>query len=899
MALMSSCSGDEKVYRIGVSQCSRDDWRSKMNDEINREIMRYENAVVEIRSADDNNAKQIEDIRYFKDNGFDILIAAPNEAEAITPIIKEVYESGMPVVIFDRDIDGDWYTARIGVDNVGLGRSAAKYACQIVSDPIRAIELRGLDGSTPTMGRHNGFAEVIEQAPDAKIVASCAANWNQKDAIPVADSLLRLYPDINLIYAHNDRMAIGAAEVAARMGLDDIKILGIDAAPQIGIRAVADSVIDATFLYPTEGHRLISTAMAILEGRPYEREQCLPALSAVDLSNADILLQQNESLIAETAKMADIKARIDDYWQKHSAQTTLLYLVIAVLVLLIAVVSLLLMAFWQHRRHQKALEEQNRLLEEQRDKQKMLYQQLDEAMQSKLVFFTNVSHDLRTPLTLIAEPVERLMESGNLTQPQRMLVRIANKNVKILQRLINQILDFRKFESGKLTLNLQEVNLAKMLGEWLESFNAVAQKRDLRLHLDVEDDGTTVAVDVEKIERVVFNLVANAIKNTADNGDITLGMYIGTDTVTLYVEDNGNGISEADLKNIFDRFYQVEKINPTGSGIGLALVKAFAELHGGRVDVESAIGCGSKFSITMPINHVSDKADKLEKTIDDAAVEAELDNVDTALSVDTSGKPLVLVVDDNRDMQKLIAEILSDDYAVIFANDGRQGVKMAAKYVPDLMICDVMMPVMGGMECCRTVKGEISTSHIPVLLLTACALDEQRIEGYDSGADAYLAKPFTVKMLRSRCNNLLLNRRRIKDVFTGGSDTPVSKGAPLPEIPKVEGAMDIDSEFYTKFLELFHRNIGNADLSVETIAGEMGLGQSQFSRKIKALTNYTPVELIRSLRLKQARSLLTSTEKTISEIAYSTGFSSPAYFSKCYKDAFGESPSDLRKRLGR
>lgn len=897
--ILAGCGKGDPTYRIGVSQCSRDDWRMKMNEEINREMMLHENAVVEIRSADDDNARQIADIRYFKDNDFDIIIAAPNEAKAITPVIKEVYESGVPVIIFDRDIDGDWYTARMGVDNEGLGREAARYSAQIVDGPIRAIELRGLDGSTPAAMRHRGFAKVLDSVPDARIVASCAANWNHSDAVPVADSLLNLYPDVNLIYAHNDRMAIGASEVARRRGLDDIKIVGIDGAPDVGLKAVADSVIDATFLYLTEGHRLIATAMDILEGRPYQREQLLPALSAVDLSNADILLQQNESLKAETNKMADLKARIDDYWSQHSAQTTLFYLTVVILVLLIAMVFLLLRAFWQHRRHQRELVAQNHLLEEQRDRQKQLYQQLDEAMQSKLVFFTNVSHDLRTPLTLIAEPVDQLLKGGNLTEDQKVLVRLANKNVKILQRLINEILDFRKFENNKLNLSLREVNLRNLLGEWLDSFSAVANKRDIRLHLDVQPDCPDVAVDPEKIERVVFNLVSNAIKNTPDNGDITLGMFTGIDTVTIFVEDNGNGISEDDLKNIFDRFYQVEKINPTGSGIGLALVKAFVELHGGKVEVESALGCGSRFTITLPLRHVDTHAEFI-KNPDSKDVLAELGTIEKAAVNNPDGKPVVLVVDDNRDMQQLIGQTLSDEYAVIYAADGRQGVRMASKYVPDLVICDVMMPVMGGLECCRTIKDEVSTSHVPVLMLTACALDEQRIEGYDSGADGYLSKPFTARVLKSRCHNLLVNRKRISDALTNGvaDVAAVPQGAVVKPV-RIEGAPDVESDFYNRFLELFRAEIGNADLSVDEIAASMGLGQSQFSRKIKALTNYTPVELMRSLRLKHARTLLSTTESSISEIAYSSGFSSPAYFSKCYKDTFGESPSDMRKRLGR
>lgn len=435
VVLMSllGCS-EEKTYKIGVSQCSQDDWRMKMNDEINREIMFHEDAVVEIRSADDNNERQISDIRYFADNDFDIIIVSPNEAAALTPIIKEVYERGIPVVVFDRNINGDTYTARIGVDDEGLGRSAAHYALHMLGSEAKAIEIYGLSGSTPAEGRHKGFVGEFE-AGGGTVLAGVPGNWNKEDAVQVVDSLLTVYPDVDLIYAHNDRMAIGASEVASRRGRRDIKIIGIDAAPEIGIRAVADSVIDATFLYPTEGHRVLQTALAILKGEPYERETILPVSSAVDLSNADILLLQNENLKQETDKMRLLKTRIDDYWEKHSSQTSLFYASIAIIVLLFGVGFLLLRAYWQRSRHQEELLVQNRLLEEERDKQKSLNSQLQDATQSKLMFFTNVSHDLRTPLTLIAEPVSQLSHADNLTASQLSLMKIADKNVKILQRL--------------------------------------------------------------------------------------------------------------------------------------------------------------------------------------------------------------------------------------------------------------------------------------------------------------------------------------------------------------------------------------------------------------------------------------------------------------------------------
>lgn len=897
LLFLTSCQEKEQ-YRIGVSQCSQDDWRMKMNDEINREIMFHPEAIVEIRSADDSNAKQIADINYFRDNGFDIIIAAPNEADAITPIIKEVYESGIPVIIFDRNINGNSYTAYQGVDNFRIGKSAAHYARHLLDEGGKVIEIYGLKGSTPAIERHNGFVKGATEE-GLTILASAYGNWNYEDAAIVADSLFNIYKDVEMVYAHNDRMATAASDVARKRGMD-IKVIGIDAAPEIGIKAVADSVIDATFLYPTDGYQLIRTALAILKGEPYEKEIILPTTSPVDISNADILLLQNESLKEETAKIKVLKGQVDAFWNQHSAQTSLFYAAIAILVLLVGVIFLLLRTFWQHKRHQRQLIDHNRLLEEQRDTQKALNEQLNTATQSKLVFFTNVSHDLRTPLTLIAEPVEQLVKAENLTPQQNVLMKIANKNIKILQRLINQILDFRKYENGKLDVNLSEVCFSSLVIDWAEAFHAIARKRDIKLSVDIRlTDDFLLAIDPEKIERVFFNLMSNAFKYTPDNGRITFAAETVNDNLVFSVEDSGKGISEKDLGNIFDCFYQVDKVHSNGSGIGLSLAKAFVELHGGSITVGSKLGEGSKFTVTIPVKHISDSAEPVStKVITDSDVNVELGEIEYNNHVHDNSKPLLLVIDDNEDIRKMVGELLRDDYSMIFASNGKEGIHIAAKYVPDLIVCDVMMPVMDGLECCRRLKEELSTSHIPVLLLTACSMDEQRVQGYESGADGYVAKPFNTAVLKSRCKNLIENRKKIKDLWSNPEMTyvPKSKVAVNASVKTTAGA-DMEDEFYARFLEIVDKEMGDPNLNIDLLAAKMGLGRSQFYRKIKALTNYTPVELLRNLRLKHSRDLLTATSKTISEIAYEVGFSTPAYFTRCYKESFGETPSELRERL--
>lgn len=894
--LCASCHR-EKTYRIGVSQCSADDWRNKMNEEIMREMMFHPEATVEIRSADDSNEKQIADIRYFRDNGFDIILAAPNEANAITPVIKETYESGLPVVIFDRDINGESYTAYIGVDNRAIGRSAAQYAGNLTGVGGRVLEIQGLKGSSPTIQRHEGFAEGAGQNR-LDIVASAHGNWNDRDATRVTDSLLNIYKDIDLIYAHNDRMAIAASNVARRRGLH-IRVIGIDAAPNIGMKAVADSVIDATFLYPTEGHELVRTALAILKGERFDRIKTLPLASAVDKSNADILSLQNKSLNEETSKMKILKSQVDQYWERLSIQTTLLYVTIGLVILLLAFVFMLLRTYWMNQRHHRQILEQNRLLEQQRDAQEELNRQLEEATQSKLMFFTNISHDLRTPLTLIAEPVAQLAGADNLTPQQHALMRIADKNVRILKRLINEILDFRKYENGKLDVNHTEARFADLARDWAEAFMAIARKRDIKLNVDIDlPDDFTIAIDTEKLERVCFNLLSNAFKYTPDNGRINFIVRTQGDNLVIAVHDTGRGISERDLGNIFDRFFQVDKVHPQGSGIGLSLAKAFVELHHGGITVTSREGKGSEFTVTIPITHIAENKQTPDVptsgTLRDDTI-TELERIENDTPLPDSDHPLLLVIDDNEDIRRLTAELLGDEYTVIAASDGKEGVRMAARHVPDLIICDVMMPVMDGLECTRRIKEEVSTSHIPVLMLTACSMDEQRAQGYDSGADGYLSKPFDITVLRARCRNLIQNRRRIKELWATPKPTDVTPSdTPDTKRPRP----DVENEFYARFVEIVNKEMENPELSVDGIAAQLGLGRSQFYRKIKALTNYSPVELVRELRLKRSRDLLISTDRSISEIGYMVGFSTPAYFTRCFRDYFHETPSELRERLG-
>lgn len=894
--ILMSCTQKHTRYRIGVSQCSDDEWRHKMNNEIVREALFYDGVEVEIRTAKDNNRNQIADIKYFIDKKVDLLIVAPNEAAAITPVVEKAYRQGIPVVVIDRKILSDKYTAFVGADNYEIGKDVGQYILNRLHGKGKVLEITGLEGSTPAMERHKGLTDVLKEEPGIEITASVDGAWLQSVAGEKMDSVFQTNKNIDLVFAQNDRMAIGAYLSARQQQLEkEMLFVGIDALPgkEYGVEQIINGVLDATFIYPTGGDKVVQVAMDILEKRPYERDTKL-STALVDKTNARVMQLQTDHITEQDGKIERLNNQVNEYLSRYSAQTMFLYACLIILLLFAALLAIIVRAYWTKNRMNMELSRQKKKLEEQRDQLINLSKQLEEATHAKLVFFTNVSHDFRTPLTLVADPVEQLLEDKALTPRQQSLLKVVHKNVHILLRLVNQILDFRKYENDKLELVRANMNLRVQLQEWSHSFQTLALKKHIHFVLEVNDDRADylMAVDAEKMERVYFNLLSNAFKFTPENGTITVTLSTltkeeGGRYARLVVADTGSGISVQHIRHIFDHFYQID-VNHAGSGIGLALAKAFVELHGGEITVDSVEGKGTVFTVDIPMTVVEEPSADLvqEPRITQQTVVEELEDMETEEQIPDENKECILIIDDNADVRDYVKSLLKEEYTVIEAPDGRAGLKKAMKYVPDAIICDVMMPVMDGLECCRKLKTELQTSHIPVMLLTACSLDEQRIQGFECGADSYISKPFNSKLLLVRLRNLMDNHKRLKQFF--GDKTSLSK----------ESVSDVDKGFVDRFRELIEENLADSELSVEDLGGKMGLSRVQLYRKIKALTNYSPNELVRIARLKKAASLLASSEKTISEITYEVGFTSPSYFTKCYKDYFGESPTDFLKRRG-
>ena len=880
--ILLACSGGKKTYIIGVSQCSDDIWREKLNGELRDATYLHDNVQLRVVSADDNDKQQIGQINVFTDDEVDLLIVSPNQVNTVTSAVNRAYGRGIPVILFDRKTGSDKYTAFIGADNEKIGHTIGEYIATRLRGKGTVVEIQGLEGSSPAIERHKGFVEAVKKYPDIRLAAVEEGTWLQQSGAEALDKILArgIVPDY--VFAQNDRMALGAWQAAKHRGLEKrIRFVGIDALPgkDGGIRLVRDGVLDASYIYPTRGDIVMQLALDILEGRPYGRDNYMKA-ALVTKDNAETMLMQAEEMGHISSQLEKLHGRVDFFFTQYSHQKV--YFILCVIILVLVIVAFA--AFYRMVTVRRRMER--------------------EAAEAKMSFFTDMSHDLRTPLTLIADPVERILDDENLTGRQRQMLGIVRRNAALLLKLVGEILDLRKIQGGKMELTVTEFNLAAALRLWVDDFKSLAASGKVTLSLEA-DDVLTISADYYKVERICYNLISNALKYNRPGGTVTVKLVSRGGKAVITVADTGIGMSKDNAQRAFDKFFRAGS-GGGGTGVGLAIVKAFAELHGGSVSVSSTEGEGSEFTVELPDKQADTHPNPSEgresdvhtskalpKEADDDVEDGSEQGIPSLLPSgglgwvsDVGGhqvsRPLVLVVDDNADVRRYVATLLADGYDVNLAADGKEGLDIALKTVPDLVVCDVVMPVMDGLDMCRRVKAATATSHVPVILLTSNLQENQRAEGYDCGADAYITKPFSSKVLLSRVRNLLENRKRLKYHY----GTPAETHEPV--------AADADSRFIADFRRVVGEHMADSSLSVETISAALGLSRVQMYRKVKQLTGQSPVEIIRVTRLKKAEHLLKTTQMTVSEISYEVGFSSPSYFSKCFKEYFGTAPGELR-----
>ena len=917
IVLLTGCAQQPRKYVIGVSQCSEDTWRDKLNDELKMGEYLNDSLIVKLASSNDDNVLQNKQVNQFIDEGVDLLIVSPNQLSAISKSVERAYDKGIPVILYDRKTNSDKYTAFIGCDNYTIGKSMGTFIAQQLQGKGRIVEISGLEGSSPALERHRGFMDAIKPYPGLRVVASEGGNWKEEGGIQAMKRILKQTQDFDYVFAHNDCLAWGAYVAARQMRVKrNYKYTGVDgmATEGGGLELVRDGIFEASYLYPTKGDEVIALAMKILKHQPYERDNYL-STSIITQANAALTLMEARDAERQTHNLKTLHKQVNQYLSDYNSQKVMLIGLCLFLLVCLAAAALIFRGYLIKVKLNETLAKTNGELKrlnvelgEKNGELKRLNEEVLELTHSRLVFFTNISHELRTPLTLIADPVEMLLEDTGIKGKSRELLKMVQRNALALQQLVSNILDFRKIQNGKMELKLYRFDIVKTLAMWVGDFQLTAERKQIRLHLDVDDlkGSHEMIADQEKISRIVFNLLSNALKYTPAGGEIFVSLKDEGANLRLDVKDTGKGISQDEADKIFERFFQA-KGAASGTGIGLALVKSFVELHHGEARVESELGKGSDFIVVIPReqegdsqvihndvdivdNSVNASASTGKNVVDESVLQY-IDDGDRSrgkvqqLVSENTNRPTVLVIDDNTDIRQYERTLLQDEYIVLEAADGKEGLAVALKEVPDLVICDVMMPVMDGLELTEQLKTNTATSHIPVIMLTAKNLEEHRAEGYEHGADSYITKPFHSKVLLARIENLLRQRQLLKNLYQGSKEAE-------KEISEAH-LEDRDRQFLKQLQAIIQKNLSDSEFGVEDMGQQIGLSRVQLYRKVKAMTGSSVVDLLRKARLAKARRLLETRSMSVSEVAYEVGFSAPSYFTKCFKEEYGMLPGDV------
>ena len=867
-------SGKQKKHVIGLSQCMLDDaWRQAMINDMRIEASNYDDVEIIIKDAQNNSETQIQQIRDLIRQKVDVLIISPYQSEPITAVAEEAYRAGIPTIITDRKVNTDQYTSFVGANNYEIGLAAGNYAANYLPPNAIILEIWGLTQTSPAQERHKGFVDALREREDLSF-RKIEGQW-LVDTARMELQKLEHPEQIDFVYAHNDMMAIAAREYF--MAWDSIRgrelrIIGVDAVAGAGLEAVEDGRINASFLYPTGGEQVIRTAMRIIQGEPVDK--FIPLRTApVDHQSARTLLLQADQLQKYRQRIEAQRSRIDGlsdrfYFLRNSLGVISL--------LMIGFIALSIYAFYINRKMRQA----NRKLIS-------LNAEMKEVTAQKLQFFTNVSHEVRTPLTLILAPLDRLIISLR-ESPYASDLGLIQKNANRLLRVINQILDFRKVEGKQEKLAVREIDLVPFVGEIKSYFDSMASVRAIAYTFTSSIKQCTLWIDPDLLEKVFVNLLSNAFKFTPEGGSVRIELTEEEDRVFIQVIDTGSGIQPGNLPHLFDRFYTEDR--SMGTGIGLHLVKEYIHMHGGEIRVESEPGQRTTFTVCLRKGkaHFED-SDLMETSVSHQAYEASrLDDSETHKMLSKTYPYTILITEDDDEVRCFLERELSPHFKTRTAANGKDALRVLEEEEISLVVSDVMMPEMNGFELCRMIKSQLPFSHIPVILLTALTDERQRIFGITGGADDYIQKPFHTDYVKIKIIHLLQERQKLRErLLEKLRDNKLL----LSEPEKVES---IDDSFLRKFAEQIEAVYADPEYNVEKLSETLGLSRGHLHRKIKELTGTAPVEFLRTYRLNKATQLLRQNAYTVSEVAYRTGFSSPAYFSKCFKAVYGVTPTEYQ-----
>lgn len=855
-----------------------------MIEEMKREISLHRDIKIDliVKDAGDNNINQINDIKGLLKQGIDLLIVSPNEANQLTMVVEEVYKKGIPVIVIDRKINSSLYTAYIGADNLEIGKEAGYFATELLKGKGKILEITGLKGSTPAIERTKGFHEIIDRYPNIITVKTIEGAWLEKKALEITDSLFRTYSDFNLIFAHNDFMAGAASKSSRKYNLKPY-IIGVDGlnTSDGGVNMILNGYIDGTILYPTGGDKAIQLALDILDGKKSEKNVVLNTYR-IDKANARTIWFQGQQMIDQQRKIdkqSDQLTNMNSLLKKKNVLLLLTYSMIIMLALIAGIIFVSL----RHKNYMnrmldeksKTIHQQYQIITKQRDESINFLRVAEEAKENKLQLFTDLSHEFRTVVTLITNPIQDILDSIK-DEAVKNKLKVLQRSSERLARLTDGILKFRRIDENKYQLALYNINISEFIINIIETFRDQANNKKITLNVDIPGE-IYAEIDPGLVEKVMYNLLSNAIKFTSQYGVVSVSLKNVDSTIVIKVQDTGIGIPEGELSYLFNRFYRVSSSRPESDtiGIGLALSKELIQLLGGQITVDSIEHQGSTFMVTLPRYHhlknISNKAElkKMTNPAKDMVFEHNSGNT-------------ILIVEDNPELLMVIADIIGKYYKVITARNGNEGLIMAKNELPDLVLSDILMPVMDGMQMCIEIKRHHATCHIPVVLLTAIDSEENNIKGFSVGADAYITKPFNEYVLLSNIKNLIENREKLKEYFS-----------PAPHFRELLNTKNNeDKEFIKKCLDHIFINIENENFTLTHLSERMNLSRSTLYRRIREATFVKPVDFIKKAKLNYAAKLiLSNTNQTINEIAWKSGFSDPKYFSKCFMLEFGINPS--------
>jgi len=894
IGLSCQTPSDRKTYKIGFSQCTGgDEWRRAMLNDMKRELALYPNFQLIYKDAANSTPTQIAQINELVKQEIDLLIISPNESSPIlTKPIDEAFQQGIPVILLDRKITSDSYNSFIGADNLEIGRMVGEAIPSLLKNGGKMVEMWGLISSSPAQERHKGLLEGLAKAPKVQIIKELYGQWEQDTAGKVAAANLEILRQADLVFAHNDVMAQRVQQVCKEAGISPLPLfVGIDGlpGPKSGLQKIVDGTLSATFLYPTGGEEAIEVAAQILAGKAAKREYILNSIR-IDRTNIKAIKAQSDKLLHQQQDIEKLNQQIGHLNDTYAGQKTALYIIVACLVLAVMLGSWALYLVRAKQLANKQLAFQNRQINAQKDKIEEVSNKARQATEEKLRFYSYISHEFRTPLSLILTPVEDLLNQKAISQKElKSGLLYIQKNAHRLLRLVDQMLELRKTDAGKQVLQASEQNIVQFLREIVTDFQQKAQKSKIDLQLITSVIHTPLWFDVEKLDKVLFNLLSNAFKYTPKGGYIHVFLQETAENVQIIVKDNGEGMTETEQERAFDLYFSGQKKYSLGTGLGLALSREFVHLHHGEIEVASIKGEGTTFTLFLPKGDTHLMLD--EKTTLDTAErpahsyfeDAELTSFSSIIETANESVSLVLI-EDNADLSHYIVEKLSRMVSIKSFTTAERGWEGILSLIPDLIICDVMLPGMDGFELTQRVKEDFRTSHIPVILLTAKSQTDAQIEGIKAGADVYLTKPFNTTHLTETIKTMLNNRQKVQRRF--------SSEYVFANENKTE------KRFLNELTARIEAKITDPEFGVEKLSTDMGMSRVQLYRKVQALLQMNVNDYITEIRINKAKALLRDTNKSIADVAYETGFNSPAYFTTLFRQKQNQTPSEFRKKVG-